>query len=495
MGIEGLFGAGASLSVGRSKTFSYRTELDKKGHKRKLTKTGHTETMDSEFSLTLPGDFGITVGYSWSKIEGDANADNDGEYLSITLEPSIPIPGFTTAVQILGTAINDALRQPPGSSIRERLAVLVKNMKISAVGAGMDEIEAGASVTFAYIMDDTTKKWDLMYTRFSKTRKFEQEFDLKAWALPGLEVGAKAGVSLSQESAMGEILGPNLAYLRSVYNGFLNRGTRGRMQWDTYKKAQRAGLVQTVVASGTPGTSAHGEAKAFDPAKIDTKKLGEKRATREEEFEMKDLAGRLARAKQYFPACEAAKQAGKEQDPATLEELLKLLDDYMWAYRLLSTQEDAAKWLSASQIGAEIEVRMARPTARLTKAVKGEDMAELDTLGKAIDHNYRVKLKLNVADGRRTRHLELALSGPIEEARKEFRSEVKGKFKSYKDFPGNLAMLDEQLHGVWMSFARKVEDVQSGAKADKSRDAQWGSAMETRLDAVLDRLLAAPLER
>ncbi|MGH9138056.1 MAG: hypothetical protein ACRD0G_13600 [Acidimicrobiales bacterium] len=239
-----------------------------------LVKKGSTDSFSGYLSVDL-GFVKLRVDVGWSEVKGEANPDNDGEYLTISIAPELPIPiiNDVSVSALIALFMLDFTSFSPrnwkslvGDAVTGALGATGKPTeifdKLGSEGPAFDTTTA-VDICLMNTADEKERKkdWRVLYGRIKNVRAVEFDHTVKtATPIPGLNVAFGVNFSFSQESGLKEILGyDSLAYFRQVYNGFMTRGPRGKGQWRSWCKDQ-PDAINSFIANISPAGDKPGKA-------------------------------------------------------------------------------------------------------------------------------------------------------------------------------------------------------------------------------------------
>lgn len=525
------FAETAGIESGLSYESSTSHKKDDEGNE--IIKKGSTKTLSVEVYCNWGGAVDVKIGLTVTRIEGDANPDNDGDYMAVRLQPGKGIPITPEFVERLAERIPTSLENFSKASFESAMDQNIKDAAGSSYGEMFDDPAAATEQTggidFAFIRDMAGKgetdenkprflafkpgDWSLMYARIFKGKSIGFEGEAAAPVVPGVNVGTKAGFGFNRESGMVEILGAkSLAYFRSFYNGLLNRGDRGLAQWQSWKKQNELYLHRFMEAVGTPGTPAYAEAAELH-AEIESAALDLPGVGTMNKIATPGFAALKKKASAFQPGCaewfkpENVKKADQQKRRATYmrqgyDLLDELFDAYLEVYRQKVLLEDKKAWhhkgnlvAGVNLLGSWAQVDIAR-----IDAIKGdEDDSWLTNLRIAAEYGYKARLSIN---GRRpimAFEFQGDSDGDVAGIREDFRKKVKAKFKHLEDFPLDLAMLDKDTHDHYKKLKTHMATPEGvnrkvRSEAQARRDAAWNSSLDGHLDKVFDVILDAPVK-
>lgn len=339
-------GGGASVAdtVGFDATVSSaKQNFYKNTDKGKMMKEGKTTTHSFSVWVKVPGLFNATVGITRSVIINNSNPDNNGDYLNLKITPGTAVPFGEDFLAKLAENIPSTKGFSPdtiGNIIKDNMASAAESSNL--LESISKPPEGNISLEFNFVSShnpDTPETktflkqlfdgdYTLQYARISTSTSISAAQDASVPIMPGLN--AKFGLSgkLERNSALFEIAASNTnTYIQTIYDGLLNRGRRGRKQWDSYRKNNQETLEAIILAAKNDKKAVHSEVASLDYSAVD------------------DGSETFKRAKAFMDYAASGKWNGVKINTRVPASLLAAYESYMEAVRLANIKDDAKKWI------------------------------------------------------------------------------------------------------------------------------------------------------
>ena len=270
----GLLAAGVTGSA--AGTLSFRSiardafAAQNPGRRPKSVLVKEGTTLSASVSGTV-GPFSASLAFS--RVGGDANPDNDGYYLTLTLGGAGALVASIANPAIAGT-LTEAINQTSfAGAVLENLDPMsllggtINPVLSAAIPVGSVDLDLGVGGGVTYVWFRPLERgalhthYYLLYVRRTAT----VGGGLGVSQIPiygGMTAGGYAGGS--KTVVVGESIGTNtLGYVQTLYLGMRARPTF-RAEWDTWVAKNRRALGRLFTNMGTQGTNAHREAVALD---------------------------------------------------------------------------------------------------------------------------------------------------------------------------------------------------------------------------------------
>jgi hypothetical protein len=476
---------------------------------KELVKTGSYVEVALAGSVATPIGVNITLSGTWSRIRGDANPDNDGNYLNLKLGFDRSMIGHT----VVNAALQDTDALAEATQTAEDTVAAWANLEDwivndessdsvigsvnqlltggSLAGMSADKVAIGvlglgASVEMNLYKSDVSPdrfKYQLQYVRLTRETKSSLETSIPISSTPPISLGI--GGERSKSQFIKEFIGTNtLSYVSTAYRGIIKH-PEGKKEWSDWVMEHKDGLWRIFRNIATEDTNARKEAEAITGLVPECEEQIKKyEATKLEGWEFKWP---------YFVQMRTVMEQGFDEE-ATKRASLKRQDLASFAWRGVEESLQRAKITVNLAGGIELEsVQIAKGWWRigadwwLMRKIKGYSAADV---AKEFVHQYRdigdlfysgaaLKLKFKLPAGKVVR-AEAKLPAVMEKAI------VEAFYDESKDlaaFPKNVA---PELHfAEVLGRARVIEKLSSGAGRER-----WRKDLETEFVPELWRRLA-----
>jgi hypothetical protein len=259
---------------------------------KELVKTGSYFEIALSGSIPTPIGVNITLSGTWSRVRGDANPDNDGNYLNLklgfdrsmiehtivnsALEDAEALAEATEAAENTAAAwanikdwiINDESSDSVLSSVNQLLTGgSLASMKADKVAIGL--LGLGASIEMNLIKGESIsghRLYRLQYVRLTRQSKSSASATIPISATPPISLGI--GGERSKSQFIKEFIGTNtLSYVATAYRGIMKHPD-GRKEWSDWAIEHRTGLWWLFENIAKEGTNARKEAESI-PGLVD----------------------------------------------------------------------------------------------------------------------------------------------------------------------------------------------------------------------------------
>lgn len=267
----------AGLNVGKSLGISgaaslTRTKFTKTAGETTYERVGTNEERSLSGSFKLgPFDIGLTGKYN--KIQGDANPDNNGEYLNLKLA-------------VGGTILSHAMQSPGAASPAQKQALTIIDRTLddfsSEINAAIDETDVVGSVKswlqsssivdipvaeltvavttalgFEVNMVKVGDTYRVQYARATIDRALQA-------AVKGIPLGSGFSMDIAVEgkktTVLGELIGTNtLTYVETMYHGLMGQ-PEGDAKWSEWVNKNKKSMRSLFLNIGNPESSVAAEA-------------------------------------------------------------------------------------------------------------------------------------------------------------------------------------------------------------------------------------------
>lgn len=251
------------------KTFTKEHTFLTKGSKPTFVEEYKQGTVRNIGPFTVSGTMYLnaTFSFTFADIQNDANPDNDGRYLTLTVPGTKYLPG----------GINISAPSPPTDYSNHAISQFKDASKFSgwkdlvggmAPGVSSVGIDSNSSVNgvINWVYPPTHRNFAVVqYMRMehSTGMGFQVGFGVETGAG---EVGLDVGASFSHSIAMSERLGHNtLTYVQTVFNGLIARH-KGDLQWQAWMADHRSDFFHIFKRIGKEGTNVRDETQSIEDA-------------------------------------------------------------------------------------------------------------------------------------------------------------------------------------------------------------------------------------
>lgn len=503
---------GAEVGASTQKTRFYKDIKDEEGNPVRYKKTGTTTSYSFSVGCAWPGAINLSVAVTRTIITNDANPNNNGDYLNIAIAPG----GVQFGEDMQQEFMNNLPTNLSGGSFKEAVESNIANAAKAASIGSTKPPNANIGIQLNYVSrvsPDENKPflkqvlsgdYFLQYVRFTSdwSQKIAHDFDIPT-NVPGLNVTVGLALSLSRSAGLAEFLGTNtLTYIRTVYDGLMNRGQRGAKQWASYRNSSKNSIAWMFTAVANPKTAAYEEVQNYG---------GEAASA----FQDKCLSLVSPEQLQEHTSSEPEGGGGVSREfvLGQYDEILPFFEDFLKEARAKDAAEEKGKWrkVYSGQVKAYVDATTETLKTTLKSLhIDSKSTEELDpefphNLKEAYEEGFRNKVVLvgrRFFDNKRI-GIEVEYQKP-DSPHDKLVDLVEQKMPKFDDFPASLARSDDMFWSTYklaigagmQAFRDTKGSHEKKVKASESATQKfWSGMLATHIRNLMDDILEMQLDK